>query len=77
MLFTLLYNTSVVESVNKSLEVKIWYRVEIDYNFEKLEVRIQNNNIREKKVFCKRNVKGLSRGTVAFSTNCNICINTI
>jgi hypothetical protein len=60
---------SVIVGKGKEIEIKKWYRVEVDYNFEKVEVRIQTGNIREKKVLIETKLSGLHRGSVGFATN--------
>ncbi len=67
--------TVVVESKSKDLDTDTWYRVEVSYNFEDIEVKIQTENIREKKVLFKRKVEGLHRGSCGFATNGNIYFN--
>lgn len=68
-MINILGSGSVIIGKGKEIEIKKWYRVEVDYNFEKVEVRIQTGNIREKKVLIETKLSGLHRGSVGFATN--------
>lgn len=51
------------------MEIKKWYRMEVEYNFNDLRVLIQTQSIREKKVLFQKKIKGHYRGTIGFATN--------
>jgi len=52
----------------------MWYRIKVDYNFEKIVVYIQSDNIREHKVLFEQDLTGLSRGTIDFATKGNFTL---
>jgi len=63
---------TIVESTRRDFEIYKWYRVEVDYNFENIRVKIQTDQIREKKVVFETKMYGLHRGSIGFATNGNI-----
>lgn len=57
----------------KSMVIKQdeWYRVKVDYNFDKIKVYIQSGNVRENKLLFNKELKGVTRGTIGFATKGN------
>lgn len=60
---------SEVNVASKTFKLKTWYRVNVHYNFKNVKLTIQDNEIREHKVFMNvKKVIGLHRGTIGFAT---------
>ena len=62
---------NVLESLPMKLLVNTWYRVEIIMSTDNITIYMQSDSIREKKIYFKRVMDKIARGTVAFATNGN------
>lgn len=61
----------ILESQSMKLTVNTWYRVEIIMSHDNISIYMQNDAVREKKLYFKRVLDKIVRGTIAFATNGN------
>jgi hypothetical protein len=61
----------VLESKAMTLNVNTWYRIEIIMSNDNVTIYMQNDSIREKKMYFKRILDKIARGTIAFASNGN------
>lgn len=64
-------SVSVLQTKQIELKVEMWYRIELLMNNDKITIKIQNDKIRESKVYFEFNAEKISRGTIAIATNGN------
>ena len=66
--FNILGYESLIAVQSKPFALNKWYRVTVSFNFEKVFITVQSDEIREHKVLFDQKIQGLHRGTVAFAT---------
>lgn len=62
---------NILESQSMKLLVDTWYRVEIIMSNDNIAIYMQNDTIREKKLYFKRVMDKIVRGTIAIAVNGN------